>query len=128
MAILADAVTERAVPIPDWPAALAAALRADPSLDLRVWARAAGLHAGSVARGFRQMFSLNPLEYRLIQRTQRAVRAIVEDTDTLSAIASEQGFADQAHMTRAVGRITGLSPAALRRRSLAISASASGGH
>jgi AraC-like DNA-binding protein len=112
---LADAVTERAMPIHDWPVALAAALRADPSIDLGAWAEETGLHAGSVSRGFRQMFSVNPLEYRLIQRTHRAIRAIVADTAALSAIASQHGFADQAHMTRAVRRITGLSPAALRK-------------
>ena len=40
---------------------------------------------------------------------------IVSTDDRLSLIALETGFADQSHMTRAVGWLTGKSPSAWRR-------------
>lgn len=99
----------------DWPDLLAQALRADPSLCLGEWAEGAGLHQGSVSRGFRQVFGLTPVAFRLIQRTRRAVDAVLATREPLSAIALDCGFADQAHMTRAVVRLAQASPAVLRR-------------
>jgi AraC-like DNA-binding protein len=103
--------------IADWPDLLALALRADPSLCIGAWAAEAGLHLGSVSRGFGQAFGMTPVGYRLIQRTRRALDAILASRDPLSAIAQDCGFADQAHMTRAITRMTQTTPAALRRAS-----------
>jgi len=99
----------------DWPDLLARALRADPAVCLTEWSRAAGLHLGSVSRGFRQVFGVTPAAYRLAQRTQRAVDALLRTQIPLSAIAVDCGFADQAHMSRAVLRVAAQTPAALRR-------------
>jgi AraC-like DNA-binding protein len=54
----------------DWPDLLAQALMADPQLCLGDWASRRGLHLGSVSRGFRQVFGVAPVAYRLIQRTR----------------------------------------------------------
>lgn len=102
-------------PASDWPDLLARALRADPSLGLADWARASGLHLGSLSRGFRQVFGVTPAAYRLTQRAHRAIDALLRTAAPLSAIAHDCGFADQAHMTRAVHAAAGASPAALRR-------------
>lgn len=115
--LLAD-LTPRTCAAEDWPDLLAQALRADPSLSLTGWAAAWGLHAGSLSRGFRQVFGLTPVGYRLAQRTRRAAEAVVRTPLALSLIAQDCGFADQAHMSRAIGRLAGATPAALRRSAL----------
>src|SRR5579862_2527470 len=55
----------------DWPDLLAEAMRADPSLSLSGWAAHLGLHVGSLSRGFRQVFGMTPVGYRVAQRTRR---------------------------------------------------------
>lgn len=99
----------------DWPDMLAHALSEDPEICLSAWADAWGLHLGSVSRGFRQVFGMPPVGYRLIQRTRRAISAVRTSVEPLSLIAQDCGFADQAHMTRAIQRLTRATPTALRR-------------
>lgn len=101
----------------DWPALLATRLRREPETRLDDWARAMGLHPGSLARGFRQAFGVTPAEYRLAQKTHRALNLIQDEAKQFSAIAAEAGFADQPHMIRRVKQATGLPPAALRSKS-----------
>jgi AraC-like DNA-binding protein len=108
----------------DWPDLLAQALHDDPSLVLSDWADCMGLHLGSISRGFRQVFSVTPAAYRATQRAHRATQALSAGDAPLSAIAADCGFADQAHMTRAVRHLTGLPPLTLRAR-LALNAPAS---
>jgi AraC-like DNA-binding protein len=99
----------------DWPDRLAAALRSDPSTSLEVWAEANGLHPGSLGRGFVQIFGVTPAFYRRAQRARRAIEALVRTDIPLSRLAFDCGFADQAHMTRAVAALGGAPPALLRR-------------
>jgi AraC-like DNA-binding protein len=99
----------------DWPDLLAQALRGDPALALTSWASAKGLHLGSVSRGFRQVFGVTPMGYRLIQRTRRAMDALRASAEPLSFIAQDCGFADQAHMSRAIRSLARTTPMALRR-------------
>jgi AraC-like DNA-binding protein len=98
----------------DWPDLLALALCREPTLCLHAWADAHGLHPGSISRGFRQVFGLTPAAYRLAQRTGHAVRAIRSSGESLSHIAQDCGFADQAHMNRSVRRLAGATPVTLR--------------
>lgn len=98
----------------DWPDLLARDLRRDTALCLAAWAEAHGLHAGSISRGFRQVFGLTPAAYRLAQRTGCAIRTIRGSTQPLSLIALDCGFADQAHMSRSIRRVAGATPARLR--------------
>ena len=105
-----------AAPAPiDWPDLLARDLRGDPSLCLGDWARARGLHLASLSRGFRQLYGVTPQGFRLAQRVHRAIEALARSPEPLGALALDCGFADQAHMTRAVASLTGVTPAALRR-------------
>jgi AraC-like DNA-binding protein len=104
------------VPAPgDWPDLLARALYDDPALRLGAWAGDRGLHLGSVSRGFRQVFGMAPVGYRLVQRTRRAIAAVRGSIEPLSFIAQDCGFADQAHMSRAIQKLARTTPAALRR-------------
>jgi AraC-like DNA-binding protein/quercetin dioxygenase-like cupin family protein len=109
-------------PDEDWPDALARALLADPDLPIAAWARAAGLHPGSVARGFQQQFGVTAARFRATARAHRALAAL-EDLDlSLVQAAGDCGFADQAHMTRAIVALTGSTPHRLRRAAKELSA------
>jgi len=99
----------------DWPDLLAGALREDPALPIAAWASEQGLNFGSVSRGFQQRYGVTPATYRLTQRAHHAIEALVRSDEPLAAVAVSCGFTDQAHMTRAVQRITSLTPRALRQ-------------
>lgn len=80
-------------------------------------ARAAGLSPAHFARAFRVRTGVPPHAWLATLRTERAIDALRRPGQgaTLAQIAVEAGFADQAHMTRAVRRATGMTPGALRR-------------
>jgi AraC-like DNA-binding protein len=111
--LMAD-LSPRAPSLQDWPDQLAQALRAEPAVALAAWARTHGLHLGSLSRGFRQVFGVTPQAYRLTQRTRRAISAVRGSTTPLSLIAQDAGFADQAHMSRAIRTLAHTTPGALR--------------
>ena len=100
----------------DWPDLLAQELRRNPGMAILAWADRMGLHPGSISRGFRQVFELTPAAFRLVARTHHAIAAIRRSRAPLCEIADLSGFADQAHMSRAVGRLAGMPPAQLRRK------------
>jgi transcriptional regulator GlxA family with amidase domain len=47
-------------------------------------------------------------------RLRATLRALEDGDDALAEVAADRGFADQAHATRELRRITGLAPARLR--------------
>ena len=99
----------------DWPDVLAAALIADPFLDLTHWSDTARLAPWTVTRGFERVFGIAPSRFRVRARARRAWNAIRTTRAPLVAIAAACGFADQAHMTRAVRALTGAPPMTWRR-------------
>ncbi|HEX8573677.1 MAG TPA: helix-turn-helix domain-containing protein [Allosphingosinicella sp.] len=114
----ARAAAAAAAPAPgedDWPDSLATALRTRADL-FRIghWARERGLAPASVSRGFRRLFGTSPERYRAEARARLAWSRIVRTGQPLATIACDVGFADQAHMTRFVGAVTGRSPARWR--------------
>ena len=102
----------------DWPDLLALALRDDPGLLLSDWAERIGLDPASVSRGFARAYGVSPKRFRLEARTHRAVAALPDWDQGIAALAAEHGFADQAHLTRAVAALTGTTPAQLRAKSV----------
>jgi AraC-like DNA-binding protein len=99
----------------DWPAALARHLRRDPACRLEAWAREHGLAVETVSRGFRKVFGVTPMRFRAEVRTHRAIGLLADGDARLASVAADAGFADQAHMTRAVRAVTGAPPGAWRR-------------
>jgi AraC-like DNA-binding protein len=99
-----------------WIDDLRAAMISDPHLNISRWAKASRVSREGAARAFRAAYDVSPARFRLELRARNAWARIVSGTDPLSLIALETGFADQAHMTRSVGWLTGKSPSAWRRR------------
>jgi len=99
----------------DWPEELALAIRHDPCLPLGEWARARGLAPATVSRGFKQVFGVSPHAFRAQMKGRLAWRALLQGREPLATVAMDAGFSDQAHMTRTVQAVTGLTPGAWRR-------------
>jgi len=99
-----------------WADDLQGAILADPHLSISDWARTHHVSREGAARAFRAAYSVSPARFRLELRARRAWARIVSGDDALSLIALETGFADQSHMTRAVGWLTGKSPSTWRKR------------
>lgn len=118
VALLAEGVRgARAAPalILDWADLLAADLRLAP-VRITLWAERHGLARETVARGFQRAFGVSPCAFGSELRARQAWMRVVTTSAPLAGIAVETGFADQAHMTRAIGAFTGLPPHAWRRQ------------
>ena len=109
-ALLGELVPAPADEEDDLPDQLSAALRASASPRIGEWAAARGRSREHVSRRFETLYGVSPAAYRADCQAKRAWRMIVGSADSLAGIAVEAGYADQAHMTRAVTRLTGTSP------------------
>ncbi len=102
---------------PAWLAQVRDALReGGPDLDLADLAQRAGVHRVHLSRSFSRYFGTSPSVYRSRSALSRALTALAQG-HSLSAAASEAGFADQAHFHRIARKQTGLTPGTLRRLS-----------
>jgi AraC-like DNA-binding protein len=99
----------------DWPDLLAADLARNTSMAIGDWAEVNGLARETVCRGFASAYGIAPSAFRAELRARAAWLRVIRGSDGLCAIAAETGFADQAHMTRWIHRITGAPPALWRR-------------
>jgi AraC-like DNA-binding protein len=100
----------------DWPDLLLAAFARRTSMEIGAWAEMNGLARETVSRGFAAAYGITPTVFRAEMRARAAWLRVTRGTDGLSRIAADTGFADQAHMTRWIHRITGAPPAVWRRR------------
>lgn len=98
-----------------WIDGLHRAMLTDPHLSISGWARDNRVSREAAARSFRAAYDVRPSRFRLELRARNAWARIVASGDSLSSIALDMGFADQSHMTRAVGWFTGRSPSSWRR-------------
>jgi AraC-like DNA-binding protein len=92
-----------------------AALHARPDLGLDELAGVAGWSPWYLSRTFRRVTGTTIGGYRRTLRVRAALDDLVAGTDDLATLAVRRGFADQAHMTRAMRREIDLSPAVARR-------------
>ena len=90
--------------------AAAQRLRREPGLALDRLAHDLGLGERHLRRRFGRAVGLGPKRFARIARLQRALT----DAAPWAAVAAAHGFSDQAHLTREVRALTGLTPTALR--------------
>lgn len=98
----------------DWPDLLLTDLGNDATTEIGAWAEVNGLARETVSRGFVAAYGATPSIMRAELRARAAWLRITRGSDRLCRIAADTGFADQAHMTRWIHRISGASPAAWR--------------
>jgi len=98
-----------------WTERLARTLRSKEHVRLQEWAESEGLTPETVSRGFSKAFGVVPQVFRLEARARRAWNAIRTTHRSFTAIAYDLGFADPAHLTRAVRSLTGAAPSHWRR-------------
>ena len=90
-------------------------LLTESGLSIGALARSFGLHPVRFSCLFREAFALSPTAARQNRRAARAVGRLIHSGTPLAEIAASEGFADQAHLSRAIRRATGWSPGRLRR-------------
>ncbi|NNB84424.1 helix-turn-helix transcriptional regulator [Corallococcus exiguus] len=78
-------------------------------------ARRAGLSVFYFTRAFRQSMGMTPHAYVQQRRVERARGLLSHTTRSLGDIALAVGFSSQSHFTTVFRRVTGLTPAVLRR-------------
>ena len=119
MHLLENVLHKKRLPSPgqrnDWPDLLLAELAKNASTEIGVWAEVNGLARETVSRGFAAAYGTVPSVLRAELRARSAWLRITRGPECLCRIAAETGFADQAHMTRWIRRITGAPPAVWRR-------------
>ncbi len=99
----------------DWPDLLLTNLTENPAIELGAWAEENGLARETVSRGFSTAYGIAPSVLRGELRARAAWLKITRGAECLARIAVDTGFADQAHMTRWVHRVTGAPPTTWRR-------------
>jgi AraC family transcriptional regulator len=77
-------------------------------------ARCVGVHRSHLSSSFRSFFNVSPSVYRREAMLARALFKVVDSDSRLTSVAHEAGFSDQAHLSRAVRKATGLTPRFLR--------------
>jgi AraC-like DNA-binding protein len=102
----------------DWQDELAAELWRQQNLSLNHWARAHNMAPATVSRGFAHIYGVTPARFRADTRTRRAWEMLLTDDAPLSEVSHRAGYADQAHFTREVMRLTGRTPGAWRKSNL----------
>lgn len=98
----------------DWPDLLLQDLGKNASTEIGLWAEVNGLAPETVSRGFAAAYGVTPSVLRAELRAREAWLRITQGSDRLCSIAVDTGFADQAHMTRWIHRISGAPPTAWR--------------
>jgi AraC-like DNA-binding protein len=90
------------------------ALAADLGVRLADLARATGLSPYHLSRVFQRSSGMTISQFRSRLKVRRALDRLADGQLDLAALATETGFADQAHLTRTVRRETGRTPGQLR--------------
>jgi len=112
-----NAARARRSPMAESAAALDGALSAtgpDPGIRVASLAATAGVAPRTLQRHFRKRTGLAPKRYAAVQRFSGALQQVALGDGSLTDIASEAGYCDQAHLTMDLGRHAGLSPGRFR--------------
>jgi len=85
------------------------------NVTLSLLARQCGLSISHFARSFKVSFGLPVRRWVIQQRVERAKLLLLKSEQSLSEIAFQSGFGDQASFSRTFAKLTGLSPGRWRR-------------
>lgn len=85
-------------------------------LSVDVLAKRAGMSTAAFARLFRSAIGMSPHQYILRRRVDAVAMRLGTSADPIDQIASDCGFCDRYHLTRAFKQIRGIGPAAFRRK------------
>jgi AraC-like DNA-binding protein len=113
--LLASAVGSVAARPPDAAVREAAARLSDPRMNVEAVAAEVGLSERQLRRRFEATVGYGPKTLQRVLRFRRVLGAIDRGETDLGRVAADTGYADQAHLTREIGRLAGLTPAALVR-------------
>lgn len=84
-------------------------------LSVRSMARDLGVSVRTLQLQFAQAVGLSPKEYARIRRLQATLHLLDNGATALAEAAQRAGFSDQAHATRELRTLAGLTPARLRQ-------------
>ena len=101
-------------PLPAMIAASLARLRRDARVPISTLVRESGASHRGFLSLFRASVGLSPATYRRVVRAERAL-ALLGGSESLASVAAMAGYADQAHCTRELVAIAGITPSRLRR-------------
>ena len=118
LAQVARRLDGRSGPPPPWLERVREMASDDPETSVAALAAEARVHRVHLARVFREHCGTSVTGFLQRARVGRARRLLASTGMSLAEIAATAGFADQSHMTRAMRRALGATPAALRRRVL----------
>lgn len=88
------------------------------SLEINEIAQRVKLSVSQLNRRFRAIYQMSPSRYLQRIRVDEASRLLVDSDVSISEIALDTGFYDQAHLTRTFRRWMGMTPSEFRRESL----------
>jgi len=91
-------------------------------LSLEDMAQAAGLSPFHFARLFKTTIGLPPYQFVMRYRVEQAQRRLGDPAQVMSDVALQCGFSDQAHFSRVFKSVTGQTPKAWRKATLATGA------
>jgi AraC-like DNA-binding protein len=100
----------------DLPDRFAAALERPDAARITDWAATNAVSSRTITRHFTAAFGIAPASYRWRAKVRAAWRLLVTTDLPLVTVAHELGFADQAHMSRSIRRLTGRPPNWWRKR------------
>lgn len=95
--------------------AIAALEAADGTQRIEALAKTARMGLRTFQIRFLECVGLSPKEFARILRLQATLRELDRSREPLAQVALDSGFSDQAHATRELHNLTGLTPARLRR-------------
>jgi len=87
----------------------------DTRLAIQGLARLAGMSPAGFNRAFRSQFGTSPAHYVTELRVREAARRLLQEDETVDAIAEKTGFPNRAYFSRVFKQVTGEAPAGFRR-------------
>lgn len=113
-ALLAEGQGDRRGVSPPWVSLIDRRLQADPAASVAELAKEIGRHPSWLGTAYALSKGEGILETSARLRVERAAHLLRESDASLAWVATEAGFCDQSHMNRALRRILGRTPSAVR--------------